>query len=132
MRQIAAKSLVVVLAAWQGTAVEAGPDWIEDDHGDAGSFPGSAQVTQGTSVGGLSRISGSLDGSGLMGLVGGQGDFEDMYLIRITDPLNFCATTVPCGPGCGSATFDTQLWLFDANGFGLLGNNDTPISFVLG
>ena len=52
-------------------------------------------------------------------------DLEDLYLIFITDPVDFSATTV--GPATG---FNTQLWLFRAepggalDGRGLLGNDD--------
>jgi hypothetical protein len=50
-----------------------------------------------------------------------------MYVIYIEDPANFSATTIACTPDCnpscgGCAEFDTSLWLFDMNGFGLLGN----------
>jgi hypothetical protein len=42
-----------------------------------------------------------------------------MYAIYIEDPATFSATTV------GGATFDTQLWLFDANGKGVVANDDS-------
>jgi hypothetical protein len=130
MRICLAETSVIVAAMLCGFSVQAGPDWIE--HGDAGALPSSAETTSGPVGGSIGRISGGLDGLGAP-LVGGfGGDFEDMYLIRIDNPLLFCATTVPCGDGCGSAEFNTQLWLFNANGLGLLGNNDTPTSQLLG
>jgi hypothetical protein len=49
----------------------------------------------------------------------------DMYQILICDPLNFEATTV------GGAGFDTQLWLFDLNGNGVLHNDDDPSTGAL-
>ncbi len=42
----------------------------------------------------------------------------NMYLIEICDPVNFSATTV------GGTTLDTQLFLLDANGFGIAANDD--------
>jgi len=45
-----------------------------------------------------------------------------MYLIDITDPFLFRASTLITDGG--SATFDTQLWLFNLDGTGLLGNQD--------
>lgn len=97
----------------------AGPEWVEQ--GDAGSLPPGAQIVGGGG-GPLLKISGGLLGNGLNGL----GDFEDMYLIQITDPAAFSATTTFVGGG--DAQFDSQLWLLKMDGFGLLGNDDTFIS----
>ncbi len=44
----------------------------------------------------------------------------DMYVICITDPANFSATTV------GTTSWDTQLWLFRCDGFGVVHNDDNP------
>jgi subtilisin-like proprotein convertase family protein len=44
----------------------------------------------------------------------------NMYLIEICDPGNFTATTV------GGTTLDTQLFLFNASGFGVAANDDAP------
>ncbi|MFN4033817.1 MAG: hypothetical protein ACK4ME_09435, partial [Fimbriimonadales bacterium] len=68
--------------------------WYEQ--GDAGDLPETAQST---GSGPIAEIQGSLDANDV-----------DMYAIYITDPANFSASTV------GGATFDTQLWLFDADG----------------
>jgi hypothetical protein len=76
--------------------------------GDAGDLPATAQVVSGS--GSLTAITGNLGASDV-----------DMYQIIICDPLNFEATTV------GGATFDTQLWLFDLNGNGVLHNDDDPV-----
>jgi hypothetical protein len=76
--------------------------------GDAGDLPATAQVVLGS--GSLTAITGNLGASDV-----------DMYQIIICDPLNFEATTV------GGATFDTQLWLFDLNGNGVLHNDDDPV-----
>lgn len=97
-----------------------GPDMVEG--GDAGSLPGSAKIASGS--GPLNSIGGNLTGP-FSGLAIGI-DFEDMYLIDITDATNFSASTLAIDGG--SAAFDTQLWLFSAAsgnvGLGLLGNND--------
>ena len=57
----------------------------------------------------------------------GGGDIQDMYQIMITNPQGFSAwTSGDQGGAGGSASFDTQLWLFDINGLGVLGNDDNP------
>jgi hypothetical protein len=77
--------------------------WYEQ--GDAGDLPETAQST-GSGI--LSQIQGSLDVNDV-----------DMYAIYITDPAAFSASTV------GGATWDTQLFLFDANGVGVVAEDDT-------
>jgi hypothetical protein len=77
--------------------------WTEQ--GDAGDLPETAQST---GSGTLSQIQGSLDVNDV-----------DMYAIYITDPAAFRASTV------GGATWDTQLFLFDANGVGVVAEDDT-------
>ena len=77
---------------------------------DAGSLPGTAQVVVG--VGTLTDIFGTTSPN----------DLVDLYLIRIIDPVGFLAHTDPSGGG--TASFDTQLWLFDASGLGILANDD--------
>jgi hypothetical protein len=66
----------------------------------------------------LAAIIGRLKGAAM---TAGPGDTEDMFLIEIIDPENFVAETAP---PTGSASFDTQLWLFDSQGRGVLGNDD--------
>jgi hypothetical protein len=73
--------------------------------GDAGELPETAQST---GSGALSAIRGDLEVDGV-----------DMYAIYISDPSVFSAT-LRCG-----ALFDTQLFLFDANGNGVVHNDDT-------
>ncbi len=96
----------------------AGPEWPEV--GDAGGLPGSAQTV--TGGGGLiTKINGELEGPpGLPGA--GLGDFEDMYLIFIKDPVLFRASTLP--EDGGFAEFDPALYLFNLDGTGLLANED--------
>ncbi|QOI99308.1 MAG: hypothetical protein HRU70_01905 [Phycisphaeraceae bacterium] len=103
-----------VLAMFGVSNALAGPDWVEVD--DAGSFTRDAQAVVG--VGSLRTIFGSLSsGAGIP-------DFEDMYLIRITDPLNFRFEI-------RNANFNPTLWLFNVTradeGFGLLANDDESI-----
>ncbi len=95
-------------------AVVAGPNWIEPGGG-AGSTIGTADEPSGSGL--LQTIAGRLRGP-----VDGQGasDFEDLYRIYISAPALFSARTF----GAGSATFNTQLWLFDETGHALLGNDD--------
>ena len=93
----------------------AGPDWAEI--GDAGSFLGTAQAPTGIGGANLNSISGHLTG----GFFQGPGDFEDMYIIRITDPATFSCTV-------GTANFNSQLFLFNITlpgaAYGLLANDD--------
>ncbi len=91
--------------------VVAGPDWTEV--GDAGSFLGSAQTPLG--VGAISRISGSLGGEGE------SGDFEDMFIISVDEPMAFRLELL--NPG-----FDAQLFIFNitfsGGALGLLANDN--------
>jgi hypothetical protein len=83
--------------------VMAGPGWAATESGDAGDLPASAQEVNDTSISGT--IASSND--------------EDMYKVCLSGGQTFSATTV------GGASFDTQLFLFDANGHGVYGNDDT-------
>jgi hypothetical protein len=91
----------------------AGPDWVEGNT-DAGSTAQTAQVILG--VGALNTLAGSLS-EGF-----GREDYEDVYLIRITEPAEFSFTLV-------NAQFDASMFLFNVTrageGFGLLGNLDS-------
>lgn len=95
-----------------------GPDWVED--GDAGNSISTGQRVKGNDSG-VNTISGSTSGGG--GFVGGSdgGDFQDLYLIFIDDPLAFNASTA--GPA-GDATFNTRLFLFRIDGRGVLYSDD--------
>ncbi|GIV11810.1 MAG: hypothetical protein KatS3mg021_0092 [Fimbriimonadales bacterium] len=80
--------------------------------GDAGDLPGTAQIVtlpdQTPCQSPVNRIRGDLEADGV-----------DMYVICITDPASFVASTV------GSAGFDTQLWLFNCDGTGVAFNDDS-------
>lgn len=102
------------------SAALAGPDWVEI--GDAGSIVDTAQAVLGESPT-LRSIRGSLSfGSGL---ADGAADYEDMYLIRITQPSMFSFSAT-------GSTFNPQCFLFNitlpGEAFGLLGNDDTATS----
>ena len=82
------------------------------EQGDTGELPGTATVTSGS--GALNTINGALSA----------GSDADMYAIQICDYANFSASMV------GGATWDTQLFLFRADGTGVSFNDDaseTPI-----
>lgn len=102
----------IALGLIMGSA-HAGPDWIED--GDAGSSVDTAQDT--TPIGVVNTIAGRLGGS----------DREDVYRLVVegandlTSPVNFGFQ-----PG-SDPDFNPALWLFDTQGYGILGNDDDPI-----
>lgn len=107
-------SVVVALGFISGAAV-AGPDWIEE--GDAGSTLGTSQDI--TPVGPIQTIAGTL---------GGQ-DTEDVYKLVILGGDDIGGEVMfglNLNQG-GDAGFDPSLWLFDSEGFGVLGNDDDPI-----
>ncbi len=107
-------SLLVVALIAPGAA--AGPVWCET--GEAGKTTATAEVPFG--AGGMGKIKGRLDGTMVSG-VPINGDFVDVYRIYIRFPNLFAARTVAPQTGMG---FDTHLWLFDHQGFGLLANDD--------
>lgn len=121
MKMHAAAACAVGLSL--GAGAHAGPEWMET--GDAGNLPASAQAPVGGTT--LAKISGELEGAVPRG--GSAGDFQDMYEIVIKDVDAFSAVVTA---DTGGPTFDTQLWLFDATGRGVLGNNDSSISPVAG
>lgn len=120
MRKSLLRILIVmalaVSCAW-GEAWAFGPDW--DEIGDAGATPAKAQRLIG--AGAVQSISGAL----AFALASGEDeDLQDMYLVRIEQPtvITFSASTDTSLNG--AADFDTRLWLFNADGFGLLANDD--------
>jgi len=86
-------------------------------NGSAGELLPSAEVILGS--GALDSISGTL--SLTNGVSAG-----DLFEISITDPANFSASTVLTK--LGTNNFDTQLFLFDATGRGIAGNDDSATS----
>lgn len=83
-------------------------EYAEECGGDVGDLPATAASADGQS-GTLSAIRGSLGT-----------DDVDMYLIDICDASAFSATTV------GNATIDTQLFIFNTSGIGVVFNDDDP------
>lgn len=73
--------------------------------GDAGDLPASAQDL---GDGAVTTILGSFSGAG----------DSDVYRICLTDGASFSASTV------GATTLDSQLFLFDSEGFGVYANDD--------
>lgn len=102
----------VVVALSPFHMVYAGPDHVEFN---AGSLPATAEAL--TGAGPRHTISGEL----AVGFVG-KGDYEDMYQIYIADPQAFKASTSHANGGF--ASFDSELWLFSADGHGVLGNRN--------
>lgn len=123
---VAAGPLALLAVCCLSLPALAGPTWPEGP--DAGSFTSVAQIPIG--IGSLGLIIGNLTGPSPTPGFRGPGDFEDMYLIKITDPLVFCASTDPADGGL--ATFNTELFLFtgpkhpDGPGLGMFANDDNP------
>jgi hypothetical protein len=105
MRKIFLGSIALVTILACGSVALA-DTWSEV--GDAGNLPATAQVPTGANP--LTAISGSIASSG----------DADMYLIFISSPATFSATTV----GTGGSLSDTQLFLFTAAGLGVYANDD--------
>lgn len=114
MPSMRAATAVAIIAAVP--VAVAGPDWDEMNAPmEAGPLPGSAQTAIG--AGTLGTIHGQLTGV-LRGAPSGGGDFQDMYRVLVVDPAGFSLEILP------DTDFDTQIWLFDANGMGVLANDD--------
>ena len=111
LTQLAASGVLVAAAAATASTM-VGFDWVQDCGMDAGSFPGTAQAV--TAPGPVGSISGCLGAS----VLDGPSDTEDMYLINIAEPDEFFAQTLEMTP------FNPQLFLFRADGRGLLANNN--------
>ncbi len=99
------KVLLAGAAALALSGAAFGDVWVEQ--GDAGDLIGTAQHTVG---------SGSLDSISGVHIT----DDVDLYCIRILDVGRFFATTT------GGTSFDTQMWLFDADGYGVSFDDDDP------
>ena len=96
----------LALTALTATAL-AQVDWTEQ--GDAGDLPETAQATGTDTSTPLSSISGAL-----------AADDVDMFAIYIADPSAFQAET-----NTTTTDFDSQLWLFDVNGNGIVHDDDS-------
>ena len=109
MRSIVTCSLVLAALLAGAPAARAETIWMEV--GDAGQLPATAQVPM---------VPGAL--TGISGTITNAGD-ADMYLINITNPAAFSATTV----GQPGTLFDTQLFLFRTTGFGIEANDNVSL-----
>lgn len=76
--------------------------------GDGGQLPSTAQTTNSSTSGTVSAISGTLNNDNDI----------DLYQLFLRNGQKFTATTV------GGTEIDTQLFLFDGNGLGLVMNDD--------
>ena len=103
----------IALSSTAAIASIHGPHFEEDD--DAGSLPEDSKKLYGD--GQLLTIQGALTGGSR-----GQGDYQDMYQIYIAQPGEFQLRVADASFG-----FDTQLFLFDLEGRGMLANNDSII-----
>lgn len=107
------KRILWLLATVSALLTLANAQNIHQESGDAGDLPANAQIVFRSNAQPcqtpVDRIQGSL----------GENDI-DMYVICITDPAQFSASTV------GTTDWDTQLWLFRCNGRGVVHNDDNP------
>ena len=85
--------------------------------GDAGDLPATAQLVTGPNGTALDSISGALN------LTNGISD-SDMYEIYISSPSTFSASDTAFVSGKNN--FDSQIFIFAANGLGIVGNDDAP------
>ena len=102
----------VALVVW---AVEPAPAATLAEIGDAGDRTNTARSSAGVQPFGT-----PLDA--ITGTIASDSD-QDMFEIFINDPANFSASTNNSGTNL-SVDDDTLLFLFDANGFGILANDD--------
>lgn len=113
----AAASLLVLTVPVTATADHVDGHWAEgqDGSGDAGDMPGDAQNTVG--FGDLMEITGNIE------MLSSSLDV-DMYRIFIANPALFSATTV----GTDGTLANTQLFLFNQAGLGVLANDDADVT----
>lgn len=83
--------------------------------GDAGDLPATAQIVTGPANTALTLLTGALT------LTNGISD-SDMFQIYVSDPAAFAASNT--GFFAGSNNFDSQIFLFNAAGRGVVGNDD--------
>jgi len=98
----------------------AGPVFDEPPGGDAGSTREDAKDVKASNGGNVGAITGSLTGSA--GLMGGYGDYQDVYRIYIADPGEFRAETATLDGN--EALRDPMLFLFNEAGQVIIANNN--------
>lgn len=111
----------LVAVAFVTASATAGPIFDEPPGGDAGnSLTTATNVSTSSGTGDVGVVKGELKGGS--GLVGGGGDFQDLYRIYIADPLHFSAQTF--GLDGDGALRDPMLYLFDETGHGIMAMNN--------
>lgn len=107
-------TLVFAIVLAMGTSTAWAQFW--DEMGDAGSLRQSAQVPSGT--GPLESIDGEISNN----------NDVDVYRIFLTGGQTFSASTHP--DDGGDANFDTMLFLFDAEGYGVYYDDDIDFTYL--
>lgn len=109
--------IAMLMAA--GFATAASAQWVE--MGDAGDILSGFQTPAGAGM--LTSIDGSMDWFT-------DGDHVDAYLIKVTDPALFFASTQPGDGGSfiddGGSEDDSRLFLFNTDGTLVMANDDGP------
>jgi hypothetical protein len=112
------RAFMALSCAWSTVGLASGafgrtPIWVEPRDTDAGAFVTDAQIPEGS--GEVQLINGRLSGLRGIGI-----DSIDVFAIAVTTPTTFRARTIAGDP----ELTDTNLWLFNALGRGVLGNRD--------
>ena len=96
-----------------------GRDWEGDSNDDAGDKPSTAQKVELDTFNQVKTIKGEL--SGESGGLAGLGDYQDCYIVAITQPGRFLIQTTP---PFGSTDFNSLLGVYTLDGKALLANVD--------
>jgi hypothetical protein len=112
------RTLIGLLAVIALAPLASGQVWDEtiDGGGNAGDLPATAQIT--TGVGALTAITGFSDAAT---------EDKDMFLIKILGGGGFSADVISARLD-GSGPDDTKLYLLDAGGFGVAGDDDSSVT----
>ena len=111
----------LVAVAFVTASATAGPIFDEPPGGDAGnSLTTATNVSTTSGTGSVGLVKGEIKGGS--GLVGGGGDFQDLYRIYIADPLHFSAETL--GLDVNNEHRDPMLFLFNEAGHGIMAMNN--------
>jgi len=107
LRRIVVLVVATFVVVW-ALASPASAQTIVTENGDAGALPSTAQVIPGA----VDEINGTLATL----------DQEDVYRLCLAGGQTFSASTM------GSDIADTQLFLFDASGHGVVANDDSAVT----
>ena len=108
------KTSILILVTMLACETLVATTWVETT--DAADLP-AGQVVEG--LGTLLEIEGELGGRSP------SFDAVDMFTVRIVDPAAFSATVSNAAYVSGHEPIDTQLFLFDESGFGVICNDDS-------